>query len=93
MIITILTGEVSADKVRELQKKYEQILSNKPSSISQTYLIRDTKNRTVCRIITVWKSREVLEEMRTQGTPAGVLLFRNVGVEPSLSVHEVIGFS
>jgi hypothetical protein len=38
----------------------------------------------------LWTSREALMAMRQQGgTPAGVLMFRAAGAEPSLSVYEV----
>lgn len=93
MVITILEGKVSIDKISLLKANYRKILKNKPRSIIKTYLILDTKNQNICKLITVWKSKKELDEMRKQGTPAGVLLFREVGAEPSLSIYEVIGQS
>ena len=93
MIVTILEGKLSPDKIPLFKKKYNKILQNRPSSLVKTYLLLDTENQNTCKIISVWKSKEDLEEMRKKGTPAGVLLVREAGVEPSLSIYEVIGQS
>ena len=93
MVVTILEGKISLDKIPLLQKKYSEILKNKPPSIEKSYLLVDSENQNMCQIITIWKSREDIDEMRKQGTPAGVLLFREVGTEPTLSIYEVIGQS
>jgi quinol monooxygenase YgiN len=56
----------------------------------QTFLLQDVADQTFWRIISVWKSREALDEMRNSGeTPTGVLMFRNVGAEPKLSIFNV----
>ena len=93
MIVTILEGKLSPDKIPLLRKKYNEILQNRPPSIVNTYLLNDTKNQNIYKIITVWKRKEDLEAMRKQGTPAGVLLFRELGMEPALNIYEVIGQS
>ena len=93
MIVTILEGKLSRDKIPLLRKKYNEILQNRPPAIVNTYLLKDTKDQNIFKIITVWKSKEDLEVMRKQGTPAGVLLFREAGVEPALNIYEVIGRS
>jgi hypothetical protein len=36
------------------------------------------------------RAGEVLAAMRQAGTPAGVLMFRAAGTEPTLSVHDVV---
>jgi len=41
-------------------------------------------------LISIWENMEVLQAMSSSGeTPAGVLVFRQVDVEPTLSVFEV----
>lgn len=87
--MTILEGIVPQEMASRLKEKFERILKEKPDSIVKTYLIQDLKNTDIWRLITVWRSREALDEMRKQGTPAGVLVFRSVGAEPTLSIYEI----
>lgn len=48
-------------------------------------------DRTRWRIETLWQSRAVLDAMRQNtSTPAGVLMFRAAGAEPTLTIFEVI---
>ena len=43
-------------------------------------------------IQTWWTSREALTALRSTGTPpAGILMFRAAGAEPTLSVFDVVG--
>ena len=56
----------------------------------QSFLVQDIADPTLWRIITLWESREALEEMRKQGTPGGVLMFRSVGTEPELTIFGVV---
>ncbi|MBI3379861.1 hypothetical protein HY029_03850 [Candidatus Gottesmanbacteria bacterium] len=93
MVITILEGEVSEEKASVLINKYKDTIKQIPPEIVDTYLVHDTKNRLLWRIITIWKSKEDLEEMRKKGTPAGVLIFRSAGAEPTLSIYEVVEYS
>ena len=60
----------------------------------RTYLLQDVKDQTLWKIVSVWKSREALDEMRNSGeTPTGVLMFRNAGAEPKLSIFNVPVFA
>lgn len=90
MIMTILEGEVSEAEVSILLKEYREAVQHLEQGMVTTYLVHDMKNPKMWRIITVWESKEVLEKMRSLGTPKGVLLFRAVGSEPKLSLYEVI---
>lgn len=52
--------------------------------------LQSAADQTLWRIISIWKSREALDEMRNSGeTPEGVVMFRNVGAEPELSIFNV----
>ncbi|HEV8214776.1 MAG TPA: hypothetical protein VGP95_03045, partial [Gemmatimonadaceae bacterium] len=56
----------------------------------RSHLMSDASDGKRWRIETLWTSREALMAMRQQGgTPAGVLMFRAAGAEPSLSIYEV----
>ncbi len=92
-VVTILEGIVAPEKANILEEKYTSELKNLPPSIAKTHLVHDLKNPSVWRIITYWNSRKDLEDMRSQGTPAGVLMFRAAGSEPTLTVSEVLSSS
>jgi len=90
MIMTILEANVSQDKSQILIYAFRQQIAAIPPEIVHTYLAHDSKNPAIWRIITVWKSKEALGEMRKQGTPAGVMMFRQVNSEPTLSLYEIV---
>ncbi len=57
----------------------------------QTFLVQQTKDPTKWQILSLWQSREALDEYRqATGTPEGILWFRAAGAEPSLVVSQVI---
>ena len=91
MVITILEAHVAAENWSILQDDYKQRSVQLPPQMIQTFLLQDTVDQTLWQIISIWKSREALEEMRNSGeTPGGVLMFRNVGAEPKLSILNVL---
>jgi heme-degrading monooxygenase HmoA len=92
MVMTILEAHVSADQWGILEKAYAQETQGALTpGIVQTYLAHSINDPGLWRILTVWRSREVLDEMRKQGTPRGVVMFREAGAEPVLSIFEVAG--
>ena len=94
MVITILEAHVEEDRSSDLQAAYREGITQLPPQMVQTFLVQDGSEKTDWRIISVWKSRKALEEMRNSGeTPGGVLIFRAAGAEPSLTVYDVRDFS
>ena len=91
MVITVLEANVEAGKWSALQDAYRKgTKEGLPPQMVQTFLLQSTSNQTLWQIISVWKSREALEEMRNSGeTPAGILMFRAAGAEPKLTVFAV----
>jgi quinol monooxygenase YgiN len=90
MVITILEAHVSEENWVALQKDFEKRIVKLPPQMVQTFLIQSIADQTLWQIISVWKSRAALDEMRNSGeTPEGILMFRNVGVEPKLSIFRV----
>jgi quinol monooxygenase YgiN len=91
MVITILEAHVAPDKAALLEVAYKQGIEQLDAGITQTFLLRDSKDPSLWRIITVWENREALETMRRSGeTPRGVVMFRAADVEPRLSVFDVV---
>ncbi len=94
MVLTILEAHVDSDKASVLLAAFQKGLSHLPPQMNQTFLIQSVSDKTLWKIISVWKSRAALEEMRaTNETPAGILMFRAAGAEPQLSVFDVPAFA
>ena len=90
MVITILEAHVAGENWVILKEDYKNRTAQLPPQMVQTFLLQSTADQTLWQILSVWKSREALDEMRNSGeTPTGVLMFRNVGAEPKLSIHNV----
>ncbi len=90
MVMTILEANVPPDKAAILEGVYEKEIQSLDTGIVQTFLTKSRKDSTLYRIITLWESQEVLDAMREQGTPRGVLMFREAGVDPRLTVSDVV---
>ena len=90
MVITILEAHVGMENWAAFQDDYKKRTLQLPPQMVQTFLVQNTADQTLWQIISVWKSREALDEMRNSGeTPEGVVMFRNAGAEPKLSIFEV----
>ena len=59
----------------------------------QTFLIQDTKDTTIWRIISEWRSKEEYENLRESEELDSVCLemFRKIGVEPTRRIFEARG--
>jgi heme-degrading monooxygenase HmoA len=91
VVITVLEASVAADRASDLERVYRERTAQVPSDIIETFLVRDTGDARVFRIITVWVSREALESMRSSGVkPTGVQIFEAVGATPTLSIFDVV---
>jgi quinol monooxygenase YgiN len=94
MVITILEAKVEPGKWSVLQNTYKKETAQLPPQMIQTFLIQSLADKMTWQLVSVWKSRDALEEMRKSvETPAGVLMFRAAGAEPTLSVYEVAAFA
>ena len=90
MVITILEAHVAEENWVAFQDDFKTRIAHLPTQMSQTFLLQSSADQTLWQIVSVWKNREALEEMRNSGeTPAGVVMFRNVGAEPKLSIFNV----
>jgi quinol monooxygenase YgiN len=90
-IMTILEAHVAPGREQDLEAAYRDAAGGPlPPGLLRSMLRRDSADPTRWSIETVWRSREALERMRGTGTPRGVQVFRAAGVEPTLTIHEVI---
>ncbi len=90
MVMTVLEAHLAPDKWATLEKAYKEATQQLEPQIYQTFLVHGSISTAMWQIITVWRSRAELEQMRRQGTPKGVLIFRAAGAEPRLSVFDIV---
>lgn len=89
----MLEARLEAGKEEVLLEAYKRAVRELEPGMVRTYLVRGLSDPEVWRIMTIWQNKEVLEAMRGAGTPKGVLMFREAGAEPTLSVLEVVAAS
>jgi quinol monooxygenase YgiN len=89
MVLTVLEATVAPERAADLQAAFRNAAAQVPPGLVRSHLVTDAADSTRWRIETLWTSREVLTAMRQVGTPAGVLMFRAAGAEPTLSVYDV----
>lgn len=91
MVLTVLEGRVSPGQEAALLAAYKAAATaGLPTGLLRSELLRDARDATRWRIQTWWVSRAALEAMRSTGTPAGVLMFRSVNADPTLSVFDLV---
>ncbi len=88
MIITILEARVDITNWKTLQDDYSKAIKNKEKEPLQSYLLQDQREPENWTILSMWSDMKVLEEMRSKGTPVGVLIFRKAGAEPKLNIYK-----
>jgi hypothetical protein len=94
MVLTQLEGKVAPEQWEVLKQMFYNANQQLPSAIANSYLLQDGNERDIWRIITVWRSRQALQDYRASvETPGGVLMFRAAGAEPTLSIFDVIDYS
>jgi len=89
MVLTILEATVAPERVADLQAAFRGAAPALPAGLIRSHLLSSAADPTRWRIETLWSSREALTTMRNAGTPAGILMFRAAGAEPSLSLYDV----
>jgi heme-degrading monooxygenase HmoA len=91
MVMTILEAIVAQDRIEDLERAYREGTAIIPPEVFETFLVRDTQDETLFRIITVWTSRAALEQMRaTVDKPKGVQIFEAAGATPALMILDVV---
>jgi len=90
MVMTILEARVDPSRWEAMRQSYTTGDTKLPPQMVQTFLLQSVSDPTIWRMASVWKSRSALEEYRESvETPGGVLFFRHVGAEPTLSILDV----
>ncbi len=90
-VMTVLEAHVAPERWEDLQHAFASGGGQLPPQMLQMFLVQSAADHSQWRAISVWRSREALDEYRRSvETPGGVLFFRSAGAEPALSIFEVI---
>jgi heme-degrading monooxygenase HmoA len=90
MVLTILEATVAPERAADLQAAFRGAAAHVPPGLVRSHLVCAAADPTRWRIETLWASRDALAAMRQTGTPAGVLMFRAAGAEPTLNIYDVV---
>ncbi|MBI4090358.1 MAG: antibiotic biosynthesis monooxygenase [Candidatus Kerfeldbacteria bacterium] len=89
MVITILEAKLSPEQTEKLRVLYRQAKAEAPPGFV-SYLLNNQSDRSVWRIVTVWKSQAELDTMLASvKVPRGKAMFLKVGAEPTLTIWDV----
>jgi hypothetical protein len=88
-VVTITSAEVAPQSATTVTAAYHDVTSTLPRSVLHTALVHGDGND--WRIITMWRSREQLQEYRRKvGTSPAVAIFRDAGAEPTVTELDVV---
>lgn len=89
-IATLARGKVPPPRKKEFEDGYSSLkTSSLPQGLERSFLLRSTSESGTYIIETIWSSQEALDAMRSSGKPKAVALFEQVGVSPTVEIHEV----
>ena len=91
MLVTILEARVTSERWRLLTASYRRGIKGLPLALLQTFLIQDTKNPNVWRIISEWRNREDYARFtgENDNEECCAAMFKAVGVVPTCRVFEL----
>jgi hypothetical protein len=92
MVMTILQGNIESENWLVLKDAYKAGTRHLPEQMIESFLVQSNEDPTLWREIAIWRSRAEFEEYRhTADTPGGIWMFRAAGVEPTLTIFDVVG--
>ncbi|CAN5618673.1 hypothetical protein BH23CHL8_BH23CHL8_21120 [soil metagenome] len=89
-VVTLVTGTVEPDRVREVVEPYEAALAGAPPpALEETFLLRSGAGELA--ILTVWHRRDDLDAMLASGEePFARRLIREAGGTPAVTVFDIV---
>jgi quinol monooxygenase YgiN len=90
-LMVVWEGRVPPDRQAELLAAYHDGASDTPPEMTRHLIARDIDDPQVIRLVSFWRSPAALQEYRRRvETPAALLMFRSVGVEPTRAISEAL---
>ncbi len=90
-VATLVRGEVPAAKCGLFETAYQSVKGGTlPEGLERSFLLKkEEESGSLYTIESVWSSREALQAMRSREKPRAVALFEEIGISPSVEIHEV----
>lgn len=87
MFVTIVQGQVEADREDDLRSAWEENAVDLPAGFIESSLLRSDDG--TWRIVTVWESKDAVMAMRVSGEPPALTMFHRAGSTPSITMWTV----
>lgn len=92
LVMTVVEAQVPDAQWSALEDGFGRLGTNKPSQLVASYLTQSAADPSVWRLMGLWQSREAFEAYRSSvAVPGALMLFRSVGVEPTVALFDVKG--
>lgn len=89
-VMTVLEGHVAAEQWAALTDGFASIQAQRSPNLEANYLVQSKSDPTLWRTIGVWSSQQAFDEFRASvQAPPPLVLFRSLGVEPTLTLFEI----
>jgi hypothetical protein len=90
-IFTIFEASLSGEDWPALHAAWNDTSANRPEQAARAWLVRDLDNPDTWCAVTLWSSREALNDYQETADllPAN-LMFRSLGADPLLAAFQVI---
>lgn len=89
-VVTSVKGTVPSARWKDFEAEYRKAKEEPPpQGLEMSFLLRKGDGSGIYTIETIWSSREMLQAMRSKEKPKAVALFEDVGVSPTIEIHEL----
>lgn len=69
MVVTLLEARIEPEQLEELEEAFRERAVPLPPAIYEMFLLTDSADASLVRIVTVWTSRSALDAMRAEAEP------------------------
>jgi hypothetical protein len=92
MILTILEGHITHEKWSTFEIAFRTEMKHFPTHLRETILIQDTTDKTLWRVISIWRSEQDYEQamQNTDHDTNAVNIYHAVGIEPTRRVFKAV---
>jgi quinol monooxygenase YgiN len=89
--MVVLEAHVAPDQWAKLREAFQADVAHMPLQMMHAFLVQSATDPTLWRGVSIWDSSEALQEYRSSvQLPAGISLFRAVGVELQVNIYEIV---
>ena len=91
MVVTTFEGRVAEARRDDLLHAFKGTLATPEPGLVRTFLLQQRSDRTVWRVVTLWRDAAALDSVLAAGPPRGRAILRAAGSEHPMLIVEVEG--